>query len=83
MATLPSAVSPLTLTDVAIMFTVAYSISAFRLQPFSVKTSGVARGGATGAMPPPKLLLNVFFLQQIDVVTFFDFEISQNLAEVR
>ena len=28
--------------------------------------------GATGAMPPPKLLVNVFFLQRIDVVTFFE-----------
>ena len=33
--------------------------------------SGVARGGA---MPPPKLLVNVFFLQRIDVVTFFESE---------
>ena len=33
--------------------------------------SGVARGG-TGAMPPPpKLLVNVFFLQLIYVITLF------------
>ena len=34
--------------------------------------SGVARGGGMAPhAPPPKLLVNVFFLQLIYVVTFF------------
>ena len=40
-------------------------------------------GGHGGHGPPPKLLVNFFFLQQIDVVTLFDSEIYKNVAEVR
>ena len=36
-----------------------------------ILTHTVRSQGATGAMPPPKLLVNVFFLQLIYVVTFF------------
>ena len=42
---------------------IIYSLSLFSLAIcLSLSLSGVARGGAKGAMAPPKLLLNVFFL---------------------
>ena len=42
----------------------------------------VSQGGH-GCHGPPKLLVNVFFLQRIDVVTSFESKIDKNLPELR